>query len=132
MGVSQKITTLATVQTLTGAWVNLGGEINLEYVKTLGLWIKLNINDSVNVRVRALAKYEEFGDDPFTMPIKAVSTIKVVVRPEYIEFGEDSDQCMLLQIDTARIVPLVQIQVMAETVGASAGIITYAKISSGR
>lgn len=132
MGISQKITTLATAQTITGSWVNLGGEINMEYAKTLGLWIKLNINDSLNVKIRARALYEEHGVDPFTLPIKAVSTTKVVVRPECIEFGEDSDQCMILQVDTARIIPLIQIQVMAETVGASAGIITYAKISSGR
>lgn len=127
-----KVTELiAAAQTLTGAWVNLGFEIDTRWDDTLGVWIDLDINDTENARIRALAKHESEGADEYVLPIKTVSTSDVKVEDEYTEWNNDIDQKMLLGVELKKVIPFVQLQVMAGTVGASAGQIVSAYLTFG-
>ena len=112
---------ISSAQDLTGAWVDLGDELKVEYAQKIGLYINLDINDSVNARIRLLAKYESGGTDEYTFPIRTVSSSNVTVAAEYIEFSSDADQKMILSWDLDGLVKYIQIQVQAGTVGATAG-----------
>lgn len=119
---------ISAAQDLTGAWVDLGEVIDVRDVKLIALWLKLDINDSTDVRIRALAKTSETSDD-YVFPIKSASSSAVSLQDEYYEFTDDTDQNMLLDFEVGDIVPFIKFQVMAGTVGASAGNIADAVVS---
>lgn len=129
---SASMTTLeATPQDLTGSWADLGAEIPMAGFSRLGLYLTVDINDSVDVRVRALAKHTSAGAEEYPLPIETVSASDVKIEPKYIEFNTDADQLILLEIETNRIIPVCQIQIQAGTVGATAGQIDAAYITKG-
>lgn len=106
-------------QALTDSWANLGDVIDMRGYTELYLYINLDINDSLNARVRALGMMTDTGDG-YVLPIEAVSSTEVKVTAQYIEFDTDADQLMVLRVNVGAI-PYVQIQTQAGTVGASAG-----------
>lgn len=124
-------TLIETVQVLTGAWKNIGLVIDAQGEDRLGVWINLVINDTVNARVRALAKRELGGVDEYLLPVRTISASDVKVSPEYIEFNNDIDQKMILGIELDNVIPFVQLQIMAGTVGVNAGRIITAHITRG-
>lgn len=117
-------------QVITANWVDLGSVIDTRGAETLGLWIVLDIEGSNDVRIRALAAHTAAGTE-YTLPIRTVSSTDVKVRPEYIEFDTDADQNMLLAVKLENIVPLVQVQVMAGTLGSPAAEIDEAHTTKG-
>ena len=127
---TQQINTLASAQALSANWRNVGSEQSTEYKRSIGIWLDIDINDSENVQIRALARYESGGSN-YVLPIKAVTTTKITVQAEYTELANDADQTMLIEIETNKTVPFIQLQAKAGTVGASAGTIT-ARSSVGR
>lgn len=108
-------------QNLTAAWVDLGGEIDTRYSQRIGMWITLDINGSANARIRLLAKHTSGGSEEYVLPIRNVSASDVKVEPEYIEWNNDADVLMVLASDLDGLIPYVQLQVQAGTVGAPAG-----------
>ena len=129
--IDKVIVLISVAQFLTDTWVNLGSEIDTRGEDTLGVWINLDINDTLNARMRALAKHELGGTDEYFLPIRTVSAADVKVEDEYIEFANDTDQKMLLEVGLDNIIPFVQMQVQAGTVGASAGRIVSAYRTMG-
>ena len=122
---------LEASQTITANWADLGSEIKTEYYNTLGAYIKLDVNSSSDVRIRALAKHITDGTDEYVLPIKVTASTEVKVKDHYYEFDADTDQNMLLTFDIDGVVPVVQLQVQAGTVGATAGLITSLVIVKG-
>ena len=114
-------TMIPSAQVLTGAWANLGPELDTRAIRSIGLWMVLDINDSLDVRVLLAAKHTADHADTFTIPIRAVSTTVVTIQPEYTEFASDLDQKMLLASDLDGIVARVQFKVMAATPGVGPG-----------
>lgn len=114
-------TLISSAQVLTGAWANLGAEIDTRAIRSIGLWMVLNINDSLDVRVLLAAKHTAGHADAFTIPIRAVTTTAVTIQPEYTEFASDVDQKMLLASDLDGVVTRVQFKVMAATPGVAPG-----------
>jgi hypothetical protein len=116
---------VAAPQNFTAAWADLGGEIRI-YEKsdkrhnfsTIGLFLNLDINDSTDLRIRALAKHTEAGADEYVLPIRTVSASDVKVEDEYIEFNDDANQKVLIEIDTSGLIQVVQFQIMAGVLGA--------------
>lgn len=94
----------------------------------LGLYLNLDINNTANARVRALAKLGKNDISSFLLPIKMVGASDVKVEGEYFEFNIDADQLMVLGMETEGLVPYVQLQVMAGTVGVTPGQIDAADI----
>lgn len=121
VNVQDPVDLISSAQNLTGSWVDLGSEIKTEAQKTLAVFAVLDINDSLNARVRFLGKHASAHADEFTLPIRTISSSDVKLEPEYLELNTDADQKMILSVELYKVVPYVQVQVQAGTVGASAG-----------
>lgn len=114
-------TLLGTAQDVTAAWADAGAEIPMSGYTKLGVWINIDINDSENFRIRALAKHTSAGSDEYVVPIRTVYTDKVTLEDEYLEFNDDEDQLVLFEVDTNNLIPYIQLQIQAGVVGATAG-----------
>lgn len=111
-----------TAQNVTDSWVDLGVEIVAFGYNKIGLWLDIDINDSNNIQIRALAKNSNINTtNEYALPIQTVGTSDVKVEKEYFEFNVDEDAKYLLEIDTGGHATEVQIQVKAGTVGGTAG-----------
>lgn len=117
---------LTAAQDVTTGWVNMGEPIDMTAYRRMAIWPRLDINSSLNVRIRALPQRwkGDNQDGVNTSPITDVSLAGVGVNPEFFEFETDSDQCTLIEFETKGLVPWMQLQVQAGTVGATAGQIT--------
>lgn len=112
---------LAAAQDVTAAWVDLGAEISMVGFTHMGVWVNLDINNSENVRIRAIAKHTAAGADEYFLPIESISASDIKIQDEYFEFNDDVDQRVLLKIPTDNLIPYIQLQVTAGVVGATAG-----------
>lgn len=112
---------LAAAQNFTAAWADCGTEIPTSGSTHLGIWLTLDVNDSLNMRVKALAKHTSGGTDEYELVIKTLSATDVKVDAGYIEFNTDADQKVILSIPLDGLVPYVQLQIMAGTAGATPG-----------
>lgn len=120
---------ITSAQTLTDSWADLGGEQDMSKYKRCMVWLNIDINDSQNVRVRAVGKLSKNAANEYNLPIKTTSSSQVTIQDEFMEFNDDADQKVLLEIVTNGLIPFVQLQVEAGTVGASAGQIDEADIT---
>lgn len=124
--------TLTTVaQDLTANWVDLGAELHVAGARFIGLWVNLDINLSNNARIRLIAKHVDAGTDEYVLSIHTIGASDVKVEDEYIEFNVDADQKALLVWDLDGVVPYVQFQVQAGTVGGTAGQIDSSYVTTG-
>lgn len=120
---------ISTSQTLTDSWANLGDVIDTRDQEAIALWLKVDINNSQNFRLRVLAKQTSASSDLYSLPIKTSSSSDVKLEAEYYELNVDSDINIVLDIGVGDLVQFIQVQVMVGTVGVSAGAITSAKVS---
>lgn len=118
---------ITAAQDLTNAWVDLGAEIPTARAESIALYLTLDINDSNDARVRMLTLHTSGGTE-HVLPIRTVGASDVKVEDEYIEFNDDADQSMILSWTLDGLVHYVQFQVMAGTVGSTAGQIDAANI----
>lgn len=110
-----------SAQNFTTSWVDYGSEISTDGHVRISLWFDMDINDTIDTRVRILAKHTRGGTDEYTFPIETVSDSFISVKDEYIEFATDTDGKRVISFELDEIIPLVQVQISAGTVGASAG-----------
>lgn len=108
-------------QSLTTSWTDYGAEIDTDGHEHISLWLDMDINDSQNARIRMLAKYASSGADEYVLPIKTVTSSVVTVESEYFEFMVDENQKRIIEFDLDNVVPFVQFQIQAGTVGSTAG-----------
>jgi hypothetical protein len=120
---------ITAAQDLTASWADLGDEIEMGGYTELLAWLTIDINNSLDVRVRALVKHTQGGAEEFLLPIQTIGASSVKVEGHYYEFNVDADQLMVLPFHLPNDVPFVQLQVMAGTVGATAGQIDAAEIT---
>lgn len=112
---------IAAAQNFTAAWADLGGEIPTAGCTHLGVWLNLDVNDSINMRVRALLKHTMAHADEFPGQVRVLSASDIKTQPAYIEVDTDADQMLLVSVPLDGHVPYVQIQIMAGTAGATPG-----------
>jgi hypothetical protein len=125
------VTTLeGTPQNLTASWADIGAEVSCQGFNKIGLWVTLDINNSLDARIRALAKHTSAGTDEYTFPILTPTASQVNIEAEFIEFTQNADQKMLIKVECDNVVPYVQFQIQAGTVGATPGTIA-ASITKG-
>ncbi|GAG25429.1 unnamed protein product, partial [marine sediment metagenome] len=117
---------------LTNAWADLGDELFVRGAEWIALYVVLDINDSQNARVRLLAKLEADGANEYSLPIRTVAADVVRIEPEIKEFNVDADQSIALSWHLDKSVSWVQFQVQAGVVGAVAGQIDLANVTTGR
>lgn len=112
---------ITAAQNFTASWADLGSAVNVNQYARVGLFLNLDINDSLNTRVRALAMKGLSDLNEYNFPISTVGTSDVKVEAEYIEFNVDADQKIILEVVTNGLVPYVQFQISAGTAGATPG-----------
>jgi len=120
---------ITTPQTLTTSWVDLGDQVDMTKYTRCGIWLNIDINDSNNVRIRALPKLAKNAAFEYTLPIRTVGANVVTVEPEYFEYGTDADGLGILEIRTRGLVPYVQFQVQVSAAGATPAQIDNADIT---
>ena len=123
---------IAAAQTLTGTFADLGAEIDMSQYTRCLVWLNIDINDSLNVRLRVLGKLAPRGTLEYQLPIESIVTttpFNVSTEGEYFEFNVDADQQIVIEFVTNGSIPYLQFQVMAGTVGAGAGQIDNADIT---
>lgn len=119
-------------QTVTSGWVDLGLPVDMSNFSRLALWLVLDINDSQNVRIRALPKLGKNDTQEYNYVIESPSATDIELAPSFYELSSDTDQAIVWQINTLGLVPYVQFQVMAGTVGATAADIESAQVFRSR
>ena len=97
--------------------------------RKLGIFATLDINSSNNARIRALGKLDSGGTKEYQLIISTVSASNVKIEDAYYEWNADADMETILVVDTDGVVPFIQLQIMAETVGATAAQIDYCEIT---
>lgn len=118
-----------SAQAFTTSWVDLGDEIEMRGYNTMGLWITLDINDTLNPRIRALAKLDTGGTKEYLFQIKSVSASDTKIEANYFEWNADADMETFFDIETGGHVPMIQLQIQCGTVGVAAGQIDYCEIT---
>ena len=122
---------ITVAQDLTASFEDLGSLINAKGFTSIAVFIKIDINDSANVQLKAIGRTKETGSDDYLLPIKSVSlsagTVKV--KEGVFEFDSDTDQLLIIEIETGNLIPFIQLQVKVGTVGASAGQIDDALVA---
>ncbi|MCK5019702.1 MAG: hypothetical protein KAS32_21770 [Candidatus Peribacteraceae bacterium] len=113
------VSLITSAQDVTTSWVDLGSEVSTFGYNSLGIWVVIDINDSSDIRLRAVAKHESAGSDEYPLSIETVGSAGNVIRvlQHYWEFDVDSDRKNILTISIDGIVPYVQLQVQARVAG---------------
>jgi len=111
---------ISSAQSMTGTWADLGSEYQLGGAKSCAVYINLDINLSLNARIRFLAKHASAHADEFALPIRTVSASDVLVEDEYIEFNADADQKVIIGVELDGCVMYGQWQARVGTVGGTA------------
>ena len=118
------VASLVATQTLTGAFADVGAEIDVQGYKNLYVYLNLDINAATNVQLKALFKHTSAGAGEFT-PDHSGFTCPNTTAPatqNYIEFDADADQLVVVTIPLENAVPYVQLQ-MLETDGGTDAIV---------
>ena len=103
-----------TPQALTSLWVDIGDEIDTAGFNKMLIWININIGDSTNVRLRALAQTSIDADAAeWEYPILAVGATVSGVEGNYFEWPTDDDERTILEIGLDGLIPVIQLQVRA-------------------
>lgn len=116
-----------TPQNFTTSWVNHGSEISTDGHEGISLWFNMDVNDTIDMRIRILAKHTRGGADVYTFPIETISDSVINVKDEYVEFSTDTDGKRVISFNLEQVIPFVQVQIQAGTVGATAGQILDSK-----
>jgi len=118
-----KSITTGIPQDFTAGWVDLGAPINTSSLNQINLFLKLVANDSQSLQIRALGKLTSGSADEYPFQIETVSSAKIAIQDEYVEFTNDADQNVIIKI-LSEGVPFIQLQIKTGTVGATAGQVT--------
>jgi len=132
---------LATSQTLTITFTDIGliigpniiiGSTGDDVIKFsfLTVAVELNINDSENFQIKALA-IDTTDNTQFEFPIETVKKSIVQIEPLVQEFNLDVNATQLFQWQIDTTIDAVQLQVRVDTLGATAGIITSLRYNLG-
>lgn len=132
---NQVVPLITSALTLTGSWVDLGTLVaegpllNVMDCQSITLWLKLDINSSLNFRVRMLATSSMASSDFYQLPVKTAGASTVLVEGELMELNDDVDQNIVISFPTVDQLPFVKFQVQVGTVGGTAGQLTAAGVS---
>jgi hypothetical protein len=114
-------------QDLTAEWAALGDEIDFRGVDEVALYLTLDINSSVNVRVRFLAAHTS-GGQGHVLPLPTTGASDIKLEDRLQEFNDDENQSMVPTWTLNGVILFGQFQVMAGTVGGTAGQIDAANV----
>lgn len=122
---------ISAAQDFTGSWADLGPEVDCRGYNNVRIWLTIDVNNSLDMRVRALVKHESGGVEEYTLPIETYGASDIKVEDAYWEFNVDADQLMVLELDVGNTIPFLQFQIEAGTVGVTAGQVDAAYVTKG-
>lgn len=102
---------LVSAQDLTASYADYGAEISMQGYNRLGVWIVADVNDSVNVNLKVLAKHTSAGSDEYDIDGVAIKSLWTTGASDFKKYYE-------FDVGTS---PYIQLQAIAGTVGATAG-----------
>ena len=108
---------VASPQTITNAWADLGGEIPTFNYNYLIIWINIDIGTTTNVRIQALSKHTSAGTDEYIDALYTAGSSDMKVEPEYIEFDVDEDKKYILKYKLRNATNYIQLQVQSSNSG---------------
>jgi len=115
-----------TAQDFTASWVDYGPVVSSDGFDNMTIWIDIDINNTQDARIRILAMHISGGDE-YVHAIEKTTPSVINVEDEYFEFTTDEDKKRVLKIALDGVIPCVQVQIQAGTVGATAGQILDSK-----
>jgi len=115
-----------TTQDFTASWVDYGPEVSTDGFDCMSIWLNIAINDTQNARLRILSKHTSGGNE-YVHSIEAITASVVNTEDEYFEFTTDEDAKRVIEVILDVVIPYVQVQIQAGTVGATAGRILASK-----
>lgn len=118
-------------QVVTTDWEDLGAEIDCRAMANIALWLKVNIEDSQDLRVRMLVLFESGHDDRYVLPLRTNKSTVVEVRHEIKQLAVNEDQNIPLSWTLDHMVPYAQFQVQAGALGSAAGQVVEARVTAG-
>lgn len=110
----------------TASYNDIGEPIGVKGWDSLALYVKVDINDTQNARLRFYGKTEVADTDLFLMDHNRIKCPNATVpaTENYIELDSDADQLVEVIIPELYGIEAVQVQISAGTAGASPGTIT--------
>jgi len=112
------ISLLAAAQNFTDAFVDCGSEIPMFGKSGCTFFITLDINDDADLRFRVLGKHTSAGAEEYSLVIKSPGAGVVAVEALYYEFTSDTDQLLVVRVETNGEIPYIQPQIMRGVNGA--------------
>lgn len=125
----EELVAAAAPQDFTAAWASVGEELYVQGARRLALWAQIDINDSTDVRFRLRARLTTAGTE-YVLPIRTVSPGVVAIEDEYVELTDDADQNIVISWDLDGLAAYVLVETMAGAVGAAAGQIDAASVTT--
>lgn len=113
----ETLVTAGSPQAFTTSWADLGAPVDMTAHRRAGLFLVLDVNAGQNMRVRALGKLGKNDTTVYNLPIKTVGSSDVKLEDEYFEFNVDSDQNLVVEVQTDGLIPFVQFQIQVGTDG---------------
>lgn len=114
-------------QNITADWADLGTLHDCFGFGVIGLYLKLDINDSQDFRVRVIGRRSESDSTDYLIPYRLETIENSWVKyGHYTEIDVDEDKNMLLFFNIDGVLPLFKIQIQGGFVGATAAQITEA------
>jgi len=115
-----------TVQNFTASWVDYGPEISTDGFDFMSIWLNIDINDTQDARLRILSKHTSGGNE-YVHSIEVIAGSVVNTEDAYFEFTTDEDAKRVIEVTLDVVIPYIQVQIQAGTVGAAAGRILASK-----
>lgn len=133
---------LATNVTLTNVFTDIGVVIGPKTFSAtatgddvikfsfLTVAIELDINDSLNFQIKALA-IDTIDSVQFEFPIETIKKSVIQIEPLVQELNFDTDANQLFQWELDTTIDAVRLQVRVDTLGVTAGIVTSLRYNLG-
>lgn len=118
---------ITSPQILTDSLANLGDVIKTGFRRTryVTLFIKYTANDSTGIQLHVMGKKCN-SSVLYNFPLEKVNPTFISLNPLVYTFTDEQDYTQIISIDTKGIIPELQVQVMADDVGLTPGIIETA------
>ncbi len=111
-------------------WQDLTAELEVSGVFSIALWVELTINDSTDVRVRAVGLHATGGVE-YTIPTETDTANVVTLEASYYEFNVDADQNQILSWQPAGLFPIIKFQIQAGVLGVNPADFETAIVTTG-
>ena len=110
----------------TDQWQDIGYMIECGSATSIVFWLDIEVNDSTEIYFRPVAFQKPNTDEYYEFPTEEIHTGVNKFYPKVYQLQKIADQRVMFQVNPARMMPYIGIQIMDATTGA----VTRAKVKS--